>query len=391
MRICRVLSRPNQGGPTRQAAALHAAHGALGATTLLVAGRCPPQEVPQSLTGLGVRALGWDEAVAAAGAVDGWVELPELGPGQGWRALRRARRRLGELLAAVRPDVVHSHTSHAGLVARLAARDVGVPVVAHTFHGHVLRDYFGPLRSRGLALLERWLARRTDLLCAVSPSCADELAGLGVAPRPRIAVVPPAVPLQTAAPAARLAARRRLGVGDDAWLAVCAGRLVPIKRIDRFAQMVALVPGLRGHVHGGGPLAEALRALRVAQVELLGPAADLPALLPGYDVAVLPSRREGCPLFALECFAAGVPVVGHDVPGVRDALGPWGGGLLVPEAEGAAGLAAAVQRLRREPGLAQACVAAGRAGIDRFAPDAVAARLLDLYRAAVRDRQGRRP
>jgi glycosyltransferase involved in cell wall biosynthesis len=68
-----------------------------------------------------------------------------------------------------------------------------------------------------------------------------------------------------------------------------------------------------------------------------------------YDALVLPSRREGCPLVAIEAFAAGVPVVGFDVPGVRDALGPWGSGILVPESHGSEGLASALRSLRASP------------------------------------------
>ena len=103
-----------------------------------------------------------------------------------------------------------------------------------------------------------------------------------------------------------------------------------------------------------------------------------------FDALLLPSRREGCPLVAIEAFAAGVPVVGFDVPGVRDVLATWGDGILVPEREGAAGLAGALDRLRRDPGFGRELAARAKAGLFRFEPREVAAELLDLYRSLPR-------
>jgi glycosyltransferase involved in cell wall biosynthesis len=171
-----------------------------------------------------------------------------------------------------------------------------------------------------------------------------------------------------------------LQLEGEAWVAVCAGRLVPIKRMDRFVAAVELLDHLSGHVFGDGPLRAQLEGNRSGRIRLHGADPELPVLLPAFDALVLPSAREGCPLVALEAFAAGVPVVGFDVPGVRDALGPWGGGILVPEREGPRGLADALHRLRTESGLAAGCIAAGRSGLSRFDPAEVGAGLMALYR-----------
>src|SRR4051794_28354445 len=77
--------------------------------------------------------------------------------------------RLARLIRRVRPQILHTHTAKAGAVGRIAALlagDARPPIIVHTFHGHVLRGYFGPLRSRGFMLLERWLARHTTCLVA---------------------------------------------------------------------------------------------------------------------------------------------------------------------------------------------------------------------------------
>ncbi|MGE3171311.1 MAG: glycosyltransferase family 4 protein [Planctomycetota bacterium] len=376
----RVLTRPNVGGPTVQAAALWHAHRELGVRTLLVVGRCH-DEVALDLAALGVPRVAADAVDRAAA---GFVELPDLQNRWSVRGVGGSVGRLRALMAAFAPAVVHTHTTRAGLVGRRAAWAQRVPVVAHTFHGHVLRDHFGPLRSWLLGRLERALARRTQLLFAVSATCRDELAALGVAPAARVRVVPPAVPLPEFA--TRADARRRLGVADAAWLCACMGRLVPVKRIDRFVDAVAALDGACGHVHGDGPLRGELAAriaARRAPVELLAPDPTARSMLQAYDALVVPSAREGCPLVAVEAFAAGVPVVGFDVPGVRDVLAGGRRGLLVPEAQGAAGLARALVRLRDEPELARQLVAAGRAAPPHHHPAAVAAVLHREYREAL--------
>src|SRR5690606_14622376 len=119
----------------------------------------------------------------ADGTGPGWLQLPSMRRGLDLFGDRRAQWQLRQLMRAYGPDIVHTHTSKAGMLGRKAAWAERIPVVAHTFHGHVLKDYFGKLPSLLLARLERRLARRTDLLWAISPSCADELAACGVAAR----------------------------------------------------------------------------------------------------------------------------------------------------------------------------------------------------------------
>jgi glycosyltransferase involved in cell wall biosynthesis len=375
----RVLTRPNVGGPTLQAAALWREHQNAGVDTLLAVGQCAPAEAALDLQALGVPRT--DGAGIARGE-PGFAVVPELGNDWSPRRDRGAVRALVELARAFRPDVVHTHTTIAGWIGRRAARRARVPVVAHTFHGHVLRDYFGRLPSWLLARLEAYLARRTDLLFAVSPSCADELARLGVAARARLLVVPPAGPLPEFLP--RTLARERLGAASDRWLVACVGRLVPIKRVGLFVAALAELPECEGHVHGDGPLRQQLEgAARGGRVRFFGAGTAPRDCLPAYDALVVPSAREGCPLVAVEAFAAGVPVVGFDVPGVRDVLSEWGGGVLVEPSAGAAGLAAALRRLCADAGLRDQVTAAGRAGLARFRPGAVAAELFASYSAAL--------
>jgi len=384
VRVLRVLTRPNLGGPTRQAIALWHAQRALGVKTLLVTGAVDDAENALLPSAAGVPALDLRLALQEGPAAEGWVTVPTLGRGVAVIDDLRARATLRRLVLAKRPHVVHTHTSKAGWLGRSVAAKAGVPVVAHTFHGHVLADYFGRIPSAMLARLEARLARRTDLLFAVSRSCADELAAAGVAPRDRFHVVPPAVAVPEVL--SRALARERLGIPAEQRRLACVGRLVPIKRVADFVALVAATDGWWGDVVGDGPERAALtaqaNAIAAGRVTMRGVVPDLPALLPAYDALVIPSVREGWPLVAVEAFAAGVPVVGYDVPGVRDALAD-GRGVLVPPAAGPPGLAAAVTGLLAAPERVAACVAAARAAGPEFAPAAVAERLLREYRTVL--------
>src|SRR5205823_11888637 len=116
------------------------------------------------------------------------VDVPQLGRDLSPLRDTATIARLVREIRRVRPHILHTHTAKAGAVGRMAALLAGgarPPVVVHTFHGHVLRGYFDPLRTAGFRLLERWLARSTTALVAVSPQVRDDLVALGVAPRER--------------------------------------------------------------------------------------------------------------------------------------------------------------------------------------------------------------
>jgi glycosyltransferase involved in cell wall biosynthesis len=400
MRVLRILTRANMGGPMRQAVNLWHEDSGAGLQTLIAVGSCSAQE-----TEMPIEALPALDAANLTPDSRGVVRVSRLGrASRPWRDVM-AVLELRRLIKTFRPDVVHTHTSQAGFFGRRAAFAERVPVIAHTYHGHVLSDYYSKPVSAVIRHLEMRLARRTDTLFAVSESCRSELHGLGVGAG-RIEVLPPAVDVAPFARASRAAARSALDLAPGDFAIGMVGRLVPIKRPEWFVQLVAqlgsAMPGVRGFVFGDGPLAGELASQIASQIssqttsqgrngaggrlELRGATAAVERYLAGLDALVLCSRREGCPLVALEAFAAGVPVIGFDVPGVRDVLGAWGAGLSVPEASGVAGLAAAARRLARESGLAADLVAQARQGLSRFAPASIAGALRRNY-AAVGERR----
>lgn len=388
MRILRVLTRPNLGGPTRQAIALWHEHRARGCTTVLATGEVGRDEVLLSPADAGVPELTWADAIARGPNAAGWLVVPGLGRGLRPLGERGVRQRLVALCRALQPDVVHTHTSKAGWLGRRAAVQAGVPVVAHTFHGLVLRDYFGPLRSLWLTWLERRLAARTDLLFAVSASCRDELVAARVAPADRIAIAAPAVPLPVALP--RAAARQVLGLPAEGLVAGFVGRLAEVKQAEHFTAAIAASEPWHGLVVGDGAVRPSFLAdfrSAAGRLRMVPSRADIATLMAAFDVLVLPSKREGLPLVAVEAFAAGVPVLGYDVPGVRDAV-EVGGGLLAVLADGPAGLARLLRQLAGDPELRRGLGARASAGAKGFTPARLAEQLLLAYDAVLRTRRG---
>ena len=270
---------------------------------------------------------------------------------------------LGRLYRAMRdfrPTVVHTHTAKAGFVGRVAARLARVPIVVHTFHGHVLRGYFGPTKTMLYRLLERLLARWSDVLVAVSDAVKQDLVTLGVAQAAKIRVIPLGLPLERLAdPLPRGLLREPARVPDDAPLVGIVGRLVPIKDVSTFLEAAArlrrTMPTARFAIVGDGEL----RAGLEAQAATLGLAdcahfygwrEDMAAVYGDLDVVVNCSRNEGTPVALIEALAAGRAVVATRVGGTPDLLGDGARGALVapsdPEALAAAVLAALQHPMR---------------------------------------------
>ncbi|MCH2107294.1 MAG: glycosyltransferase family 4 protein, partial [Planctomycetes bacterium] len=180
MRIARVMTRLNLGGPARQALASDPLLMSRGHELRLFTGA--PLEGEGDL---------FEEAQRRGLDV---VRVPGLGrnprPGADLAALRSLRR----ALASFEPDVLHTHATKAGLLGRLASSGKGWARV-HTFHGHVLEGYFSKPVSSALAWSERRLASGTSRLVAVSERTREDLVRLNVAPRGKIEVIQPGVEL----------------------------------------------------------------------------------------------------------------------------------------------------------------------------------------------------
>ena len=316
------------------------------------------------------------------------VSVPELvspiSPGSDRRALRR----LTGLLAQGGYEVVHTHSAKAGALGRLAAERAGTSRVVHTFHGFPFHEFQSWARRTAYISIERYLGRRTDVFLAVGGAVAAEAVRRGIAVPERIRVINPAIeqPAGPAGPAARAAARSRLGVPVGCKVVGTVGRIDYQKAPETFVDAIA---GLgRDDVYaiwiGDGPMRREMEA-RAARRGLhgrflcAGHRDDVPELLPGLDVFAMASRYEGLPCAVAEAMAAGLPVVATAVNAVPDVVLPGETGLLVSP-ERPRQLAGAINYLLNEPADAARMAMAGRLLIaDKFAPSSLATVLEAAY------------
>ncbi len=234
-----------------------------------------------------------------------------------WNALRQIRD-----LVARGFDIVHTHTSKAGVLGRLAAE--GKAKLVHTPHGHIFHGYFDPLRTRAFILIERKLARRTDALIALTQAERDEHLALGIGRPEQWHVVPSGVDVDGIR--RRVASWRKAHGGRRRWDAVSVGRLVPIKGMDRLLRAWEKVclrrPQSKLAIVGDGPEKERLmRICRQAGLEqnvhFTGWCDPVPYLAEARCFALL-SYNEGMGRAVVEAFAAGLPCVVADVCGLAE-------------------------------------------------------------------------
>jgi len=264
------------------------------------------------------------------------------------------------------------------------------PVTVHTFHGHVLDGYFSRPVQQAFLAAERLLARRTDVLVAVSPQVRDALAALGVGTSEQWRVVPLGLELASFAavtgPTGRL--RQRLGLAHDVPLVGAVGRLVPIKDLGTLVRAVARFDGVHLALIGDGEQRAELQSLvdslgLAGRVHLPGWADDVAAWVADLDVVALTSRNEGTPVALIEALAAGRPVVATAVGGVPFVVHDGATGWLVPPGDPAA-VAEALGAALADPAGAVARAEHGRAEVlARFGADRLVADIRSLYRELV--------
>ena len=294
------------------------------------------------------RAHGLDALVACPpdGPLSSWLRDAEV-PCTAWPATRSPgpsvpaeTRRLARVVRTWQPDLVHLHSSKAGLAGRLALRG-RVPTVFQP-HAWSFSAVTGPLYAASLAW-ERLAARWADAIVCVSASERDSGADRGIRAR-RWAVVENGVDLTRYAPSSRADARRGLPVDGARPLVVCVGRLSRQKGQDVLLDAARSLDADVVLV-GDGPDRSALEAAAPPNVRLVGRRDDVATWYAAADVVAVPSRWEGMALAALEALASGRPVVASDVTGMADI----GAVDLVPPGDPEA-LAAALRRRLGDPG-----------------------------------------
>ena len=339
-------------------------------------------------------ALAWgpgDPLDEAAAAIPGLRREPvpelvrPLAPALDARALRR----LVDVMRRFSPQVVHTHSSKAGVLGRAAARITRTPVVVHSIHGFGFTPLqSGPVRAL-YVIAERVMSRWTDHFIAVSESNLREGAALGVVPPERASVIRSGIELERFRRAAGGGeVRRRLGLPPAAPLVVQIGNFKPQKAPLDFVRAAAAVarevPEAWFVMVGDGalrPAAEELASdLGVAgRMVFCGWWEDVPGLLAASRVSVLTSRHEGLPRAAVESLAAGVPVVATAVDGTPEVVRDGCNGFLVAAGD-VAGIARRVRALLVDGELHRRLAAAAPQGLEAFDIDHMVRQQEELYR-----------
>jgi len=296
---------------------------------------------------------------------------------------------LRSAIRGFRPHIVHTHSSKAGVLGRLAAHLEKVPVVVHTVHGFG----FTPLQSsakRGVYFrAEKIASRWTDHFVAVSRRNLDRGVELGLWRADQASVIRAGVDLERfRRPEDGHESRRRLGIPEGLPLVTQIGNFKPQKAPLDFVRAAGRVaeqlPDTRFVMVGEGPLrseAEALaRELGIAdRLVFSGWWDDVPGLLAATTVSVLSSRHEGLPCSVVESLAAGVPVVATAVDGTPEIIKTGVNGVLVAPSDPAA-LAEAVLGILTDDERRQSMAAAAADGLGDFGHDHMVRELEELYR-----------
>lgn len=244
-----------------------------------------------------------------------------------------------KIIKEYRPDIVHTHAAKAGTLGRLAAIYCNVPVILHTFHGHVFHSYFSPLKTKLFLMIERYLARKSTKIIAISTIQKEELTKeFNICPPDKIVVVPLGFKLHKFTEdkeRKRATFRKQFQLAETDIAVGIIGRLVPIKNHKLFIKSVQLLKKeglneINAFIVGDGELKMELinycKKIGIDYCEKEGKASinftswikEIDIVNAGLDIMTLTSLNEGTPVTLIEAQASGLPIVSTDVGGIKD-------------------------------------------------------------------------
>lgn len=330
IKVVRIINRFNIGGPTFNATFLTKFLGDDFETTLI--GGVPDEGEKDSLHIL--KEYGVEPIV-----------IPDIQRNLSLSNDYKAYKKIKRILQEIQPDIVHTHASKAGFLGRAAAISLNIPVVVHTFHGHVFHSYFGPLKTGLFKQIERYLARKSTGIIAISALQKKELVEVHkIAPANKVQVIPLGFDLKKFSEdtdVKRKQIRQEYGLKDDEVAIAIVGRLAPVKDHDYFLQVIENVLSstevpIRVFIVGDGSEKEHIQQ-KVAAINQKHPGSivmtswilDISTFNQGMDIVCLTSKNEGTPVSIIEAQASGLPVVSTDVGGVRDILADGQAGFVI--------------------------------------------------------------
>jgi glycosyltransferase involved in cell wall biosynthesis len=298
---------------------------------------------------------------------------------------------LWRLFLKERPDIVHTHTSKAGILGRIAAWAARVPVIIHTPHGHVFFGHFNPIAGRVFLIIEKIASVITDKLVSLTQGEQDDYIRLSVADVRKHEIIHSGIALNRFQCNDVDIEGKKVALGLPVSVPVVGtvGWLLPIKGPRHLLDAMKLVWGKNIDTHlvyvGKGPLMDALKN-QVTQigaqekVTFLGWRNDIDELMPVFDIFVLPSLNEGMGRVVAEAMAAGKPVVASRVGGIPDMVVHGQSGILVPPGNEKK-LADGIMRLLDNPGEADRMGKAGKELCRSFSRQAMIEKIDRLYQS----------
>ncbi|HAM98685.1 MAG TPA: hypothetical protein DCQ26_08730 [Marinilabiliales bacterium] len=337
-RVLRIINRFNLGGPTYNAAYL-TRYLSSDFDSILVGGT--KEEFEESSEYI-VRGLGINPII-----------IPEMRRSVNPANDLIAYRKISKLIKQFKPDIVHTHASKAGTIGRLAAIRNDVPVIVHTFHGHVFHSYFGSSKTNIFINIEQGLANKCSKIIAISDKQKEELSEVyKIAPSEKFEVIPLGFDLQRFQEnnvAKRAEFRRQYRLTEDDVAIGIVGRLAPVKNHELFIRAIQQVKAktntpIKAFIIGDGELRDDLQGLcsslgidfqyapngnaKPSTITFTSWIKNIDTAYPGLDIVAMTSLNEGTPVSLIEAQAANKSIISTNVGGIENIVIPNGTALL---------------------------------------------------------------
>lgn len=259
---------------------------------------------------------------------------------------KAAYKKIKQIIEEFKPDIVHTHAAKAGALGRKAAKACGVPVIVHTFHGHVFHSYFGKVKTNIFKFIERRLAKKSDGIIAISDMQKKELSQIHkICPADKIKVIPLGFDLDKfqEETSKRDVVREKYNVKEEEIAIAIIGRLAPIKNHGLFLSIIEDVLSktskkIKVFIVGDGEertsIEEKVIELNTqfdGEILMTSWIKNIGEFNAGMDIICLTSNNEGTPVSLIEAQAGNLAVVSTDVGGVRDIVKEGETGYIVPK------------------------------------------------------------
>jgi len=330
-KVLRIINRFNLGGPTYNVAYL-SKYMSDDFETLLVGGAKDATEESSDfiVENLGLKPVIVDEMLREINIKNDYI----------------AYKKLKIIIKEFKPDIVHTHASKAGTLGRLAANSCGVPIIIHTFHGHVFHSYFGRLKTAFYKTIERYLAKKSTVIIAISELQKQELVEIHkICKAEKVKVVPLGFDLskfQENILDKRKSFRSKYNLDEDEIAISIIGRLVPVKNHALFLDALKIVSEktskkIRAFIIGDGeerqtieakatalgiPFVDGTKTNEKALLTFTSWIKEIDIALAGTDIVALTSFNEGTPVSLIEAQAANKPIVTTNVGGIENVVIP---------------------------------------------------------------------